>query len=203
LDTQERAYQSRLRTYVNKARRLCRIKKATTKEEISLFIEMYYENMRRVNAKAHYFFERQYFFDLLKSNSFKAEILLAVYNETDEVIGGALFIKEGNIVQYHLSGSREEYLYLNPIKLLIDEMRIIATSEHYTYFNLGGGVGSREDSLFQFKSCFSKNYKDFKVWKYIVNKEVYNELVEKKQKRDQTKLNEACLNFFPSYRCAL
>ncbi len=82
-------------------------------------------------------------------------------------------------------------------------MRQIATKENYTYFNLGGGVGSREDSLFQFKSCFSKNYKDFKVWKYIVNQEVYNELIAKKQKREHANLNDACLNFFPSYRCEL
>ncbi len=202
-ETQERAYQSRLRTYVNKARRLCTIKEALNKDDIDIFIDMYYENMRRVNAKAHYFFDRQYFFDLMKSNSFEAQILLAVYNETEEIIGGSLFIKKGDIVQYHLSGSREEYLYLNPIKLLIDEMRQIATKENYTYFNLGGGVGSKEDSLFQFKSCFSKNYKDFKVWKYIVNQEVYNELIAKKQKREHANLNDACLNFFPSYRCEL
>lgn len=198
---QERAYQSRLRTYINKSRRLCTVKKAETDAEILKFIAMYYENMRRVNAKKHYFFEKHYFFDLLKSTHFKAEILLTIHDASQKIIGGAMFIKKSNIVQYHLSGTIAAYLHLNPVKLMIDEMRIIATQEKYTYFNLGGGVGSKEDSLFRFKSNFSKDFRAFKVWKYIVNKKIYDEQVLRKQQNPCASFLEHCNNFFPGYRC--
>ncbi len=203
LDTQYQAYQKRLRTYIHKARRLCTIKKGSTKEDILKFMEIYYDNMYRVNAKDNYFFDLPYFDALLKSDDYKSELMLTIHNESQEVIAGAIFIKKGNIVQYHLSGTKEEYLYLNPVKLMIDEMRIQATNENYSYINLGGGVGSNEDSLFQFKSSFSKDYKEFKVWKYIVNESFYTKLIEKKEERDCSLLDERCKKFFPSYRCDL
>tara|TARA_R110002167_G_scaffold10353_3_gene47654 strand:+ start:3435 stop:4496 length:1062 start_codon:yes stop_codon:yes gene_type:complete len=198
---QESAYQGRLRTYINKSRRLCTIKKAETDAEVLKFIDMYYGNMKRVNAKKNYFFEKRYFFDLMNSTDFKTEILLTIHNETQKIIGGAMFIKKSNIVQYHLSGTIAEYLYLNPVKLMIDEMRIIATKEKYTYFNLGGGVGSKEDSLFRFKSNFSKDFRAFKVWKCIVNKKIYDEQVVRKLQKPCAAFHEHCNKYFPAYRC--
>ena len=38
-------------------RRLCSVRKATTKEEILEFIKIYYENMDRVDARSSYYFE--------------------------------------------------------------------------------------------------------------------------------------------------
>ncbi len=126
-EEQRKTYRNRLKTHINKSRRHCTIRKVTTKEDVIVFIELYYENMRRVNAKKNYFFNEDYFFKLLHSTNFKTEILLAVHDETKEVIAGAMFIKKGDIVQYHLSGAEEDELNLYPIKLLIDEMRILAT----------------------------------------------------------------------------
>src|SRR5690606_28972886 len=117
-----------------------------------------------------------------------------------EIIAGAMFIKKNNIVQYHLGGSNEKYLHLNPIKLLIDEARIIATHEKYSYFNLGGGKGAKEDSLFQFKSGFSKDFRPFSVWKYIVDHEVYKNLVKEKLKTVPLALQPQYLANFPYYR---
>jgi len=105
-----------------------------------------------------------------------------------------MMIKTNNIIQYHISGTKNEYLYLTPIRLLIDEMRIKGTEEKYTYFNLGGGLGSTEDSLFNFKSSFSKDFKNFKIWKYIVNEQVYKQLSEQYSKPDSDDI------FFPLYR---
>lgn len=201
LDTQRKQYQKRLRTYVNKCRNQYRIQKAETDAEISTFIEMYYANMYRVGAKKHYFFKRDYFFDLLKSDRFEASILLAIDTKTEAIIGGAMFVKKNKIVQYHLSGVKEEYLHLNPVKLLIDEMRIRSTSDNCSYFNLGGGLGSKEDTLFQFKAGFSMDFKYFKLWKYIVNEAVYEDLVSKKTKKTCGRFTKNCPDYFPCYRC--
>ena len=176
VDIQRQQYNKRLKTYVNKARRKYTIIQAREEDQIQEFIAMYYENMRRVGADDYYFFDQRYFYQLMISSFFKVELLLCSDTETGELIGGAMFIKTGDIVQYHLSGCREEYLHLNPIKLLIDEMRLRATEEGYTYFNLGGGKGVQYDSLFRFKASFSKDLKPAKFWKYIVNRDVYDTL---------------------------
>lgn len=192
-DTQLQAYHKRLRTHVNKARRLCNIKLGETKEEVLAYIDLYYRNMERVNAKKYYFFKEKYFFALLNSKDFKTRLLLATDVESDEIIAGAMFITTNKIVQYHLSGTDENKLDHYPIKLLIDEMRIIATQENSTFFNLGGGVGNMEDSLFHFKSGFSKDFKDFNLWKVIVNKEIYDQLTLEKSAEKES-------NYFPLYR---
>ncbi|HDZ13626.1 hypothetical protein LCGC14_1047350 [marine sediment metagenome] len=199
IDIQRQQYNKRLKTYVNKARRVYTIIEANNERQIEEFIEMYYENMRRLDANEYYFFDKRYFYQLMISSFFKVELMLCSNSETGELIGGAMFIKTGNIVQYHLSGCKEDYLHLNPIKLLIDEMRLRATEQGYTYFNLGGGLGVNEDSLFRFKASFSNDYRPAKFWKYVVNQEVYDELVDGTKKDDSEKELETT-NFFPAYR---
>ena len=198
-DIQRQQYNSRLKTYVNKARRAYTIVEGRDEGQIEEFIEMYYENMRRVDADPYYFFDKRYFYQLMISSFFKVELLLCKANDTGELIGGAMFIKTGDIVQYHLSGCKQEYLALNPIKLLIDEMRLRATEEEFTYFNLGGGLGVRSDSLFRFKSSFSKDLKPAQFWKYIVNRNMYAALTA----RTNDTIGEPepdDVDFFPAYR---
>ena len=197
LDEQWKLYHRRLRTYINKSRTIYKIKNANIRADLDSFIDLYYENMKRVNANKEYFFDKKYFLDLINSSDFETEILLAISRKTGEVAGGAMFIKKNEIIQYHLSGTSEIYLDLNPLKLLIDEMRIRGTQENYSYLNLGGGVGAKEDSLFYFKSGFSKYTLPFKVWKYIVKRNVYEDLVL--QRKDIRNCEET-LQYFPRYR---
>jgi len=203
LETQRRQYQKRLKTYINKAKRHCIVKRATTEDDLESFIAIYHENMSRIQAKPEYFFNKAYFQELLQSESFKAEILLALDSETGKAIAGTLYIKKGEIVQYHLSGARKESMYLNPVKLLIDTIRIEATQENYRYLNLGGGVGSKEDSLFRFKNSFSQDLKSFRVWKCVCNEKIYAKLVHELQQRPCAQFHENCNFYFPCYRCAV
>jgi hypothetical protein len=193
LENQKMAYNRRLKTYINKARESYTVKKAEDIDEIMQFIKLYYANMTRVNAKQNYFFDENYFFDLANATKFKTEILLAFHNNNKKAIAGAMFIKKNKIVQYHLSGVHEDYLHLNPVKLLIDEMRIISSQENFEHLNLGGGIGSMEDSLFRFKSGFSKNYNNFHLWKFIADPSIYDSLI------DHIKTDKAS-SYFPLYR---
>lgn len=194
LEEQRSKYRSRLKSYINKSRKECSIKIADSDKELKKFIELYYHNMDRVNAKKYYYFSKNYFKQILKSKDFNSVILLVIHNETNKIIGGSIFITTNNIVQYHLSGTDVKYSKLNPTKLLIDEMRIMASQQGKKCFNLGGGLGGSDvDSLFHFKSSFSKDYKQFNLWKWITNKKVYNELVLSKTENKQS-------DYFPSYR---
>lgn len=197
LNDQWAQYHKRLRTYINKSRTIYTIKKISADADLDVFIKLYHENMRRVNAHEEYYFDKKYFVDLLNSTDFQAELLLAIHNETGNVAGGALFTRKNSFIQYHLSATAERYLDLNPVKLLIDEVRIKGTQENFAYFNLGGGVGGRHDTLFYFKSGFSKCTAVFKIWKFIVNQNIYYNLVQ--QKIDGLDTDKS-MKYFPHYR---
>lgn len=202
LKDQCKAYNPRLKTYINKCRRNYLIKEAGSEREIKKLVSIYYENMLRVNAKDQYFFPGSYFLNLLKSSEFETKFLLAYDRANGKLAGGAIFTMVNDIVQYHLSGVRKEYLKLNPIKVLIDDMRIKATDKGFKYFNLGGGVGNNQDSLFRFKSGYSKDFKSFKIWKYIVDQQVYDKLVADRHMECGYD-SKSCQKFFPCYRCVL
>ncbi len=94
-------------------------------------------------------------------------------------------------MQYHLAGTSEEFIRETPMKLILDEARLIGNETSAISLHLGGGVGgSDDDSLFKFKSGFSKDFKQFSVWKYIVDEKVYDELSS----------NITDTNYFPKYR---
>ncbi|BFP42748.1 hypothetical protein FGF1_35930 [Flavobacteriaceae bacterium GF1] len=193
IDIQRQEFGRRLKGQLNKVRRYCSVKKAANDREFQDFIEIYHENMDRVNAKPMYYFDDDYFKVLAKSNGFNTETLLAIHNESGEVIGASLFFYKNSIVHYHLSGTKSEYLHLMPTKLLIDEMRIKATNMGLSQFNLGGGLAGANDTLLQFKSSFSKDMTDFYVWKLIVKPKVYKKMIAESDKPNG-------VGFFPLYR---
>ncbi|WP_040281902.1 peptidoglycan bridge formation glycyltransferase FemA/FemB family protein [Psychroserpens damuponensis] len=192
LDIQRQNYQRRIKSQINKARRLCNVKKSTSKKDMLEFINIYYENMDRVQARDFYYFKPEYFLKFLESSSLNIDFLIITLKDTNEIIAGALFLKTNDIVQYHLSGCKEAYLEVTPLKLLIDEMRIIATQEGYHHFNLGGGYSSKNDSLLRFKMSFSKQLRDFYVWKHVVNQQLYDDLTSSNKTVQQ--------DYFPQYR---
>jgi hypothetical protein len=192
IEDQRKEFSKTTKRYLNKSRKLCAIKKDFDKKDISIFKDLYYENMNRVGADTYYFFEEAYFLKLADSKEFTSEVIYVTLEETKEIISGGIFIKSNNVVHYHLSGTKTKYLPLNPLRLILDEARLEnSMSKKHRYFNLGGGLKNMDDGLFHFKSSFSKTTKSFKIWKYIANEEIYNALVEMKETNSE---------FFPSYR---
>ena len=78
-------------------------------------------------------------------------------------------------------------------------MRIKASEQGYKYLNLGGGKGSNEDSLFRFKSSFSKDFQTFKIWKHIVDQDIYEKLTLQNLPGQAAVIQEK-ISFFPAYR---
>ena len=200
LEIQRQNYSKTTKRYVNKLRRLCNVIKTSSKEDIATFIDLYNKTMKRVDAEEDYYFSEEYFYRFLESKEFLTDLLFVQLKDSGELICGAMMIKTNDIVQYHLSGTYSEYLNIAPLRLLIDETRIQATNEGYKFFNLGGGVGSQQDSLFYFKSSFSKEFRNFSVWKYVVNEEVYRDLCNKKRSEIEVKTLFDESSFFPLYR---
>lgn len=197
-EEQQKQFSKTTKRYLKKTRKYCDIIYSKAESDIDTFVKLYYENMNRVDAKEEYYFTREYFSNLIKSDTYNTQLIFAKLKETNEIISGALFINTSSkIIQYHLSGTANKYLHLTPIRLLIDEIRIKATKNNFKFLNLGGGLGSKEDDLFRFKSSFSNEYKMFKTWKYIVNQKVYEELCNTKNISIDKELYKG---FFPAYR---
>ncbi len=196
-DIQRQQYRKTNKSEINQLRRKgYSVKKANTIEEINAFVDIYTETMERVNADDYYFncFDNEYFHSLLNADDCKPNLLLA-YKE-NEITAGGVFMVTKNFMQYHVAGTKKEFYRETPMKLIVDEARLLANRLQLNYLHLGGGVGgSDSDSLFWFKSGFSDLNFTFKIWQLIVNEKIYKDLVNARSK--EKVLNE---NYFPLYR---
>lgn len=193
-EVQRAQYGSSTKTQVNKLRRHgFTVRKAESEKDLDEFIRIYYQTMDRLQANKQYYFPKDYFKSLLSTTDFETFILLT---EKDGMVAAAsMFTVCNHFMQYHLSGTSDDFLRFTPMKLLLEEARLIANQLNLDKFNLGGGYSGTNDSLFEFKSSFSKNTAVFKVWSHILNSEIYNQLVF-----DKFGSNAPAVNFFPLYR---
>ncbi|MEP7141332.1 MAG: GNAT family N-acetyltransferase [Ferruginibacter sp.] len=196
-EIQRQQYRKSNKSEINQLRKKGYIvRKAETEKDINAFYDIYIETMTRVNASSFYFdaFNSEYFHKLLGLDDAKPTLLLAL--KDDEIIAGGVFIATKCFMQYHVAGTREEYIKAAPMKLIIDEARLLALQMGLEYFHLGGGLnGSDSDSLFRFKAGFSDKTFTYKTWKWVVDQQAYETMANLKSK--EKALNE---NFFPLYR---
>lgn len=195
LEDQRTQYRRPFRMKINQLRRKgFEIRLADSKEQLIEFSEIYRENMIKVGASSKYFFDYQYFEDFMSARDFKPELLVAYYQ--NEMVAGAMVALTSNIMQLHLAGTRNEFLKESPMKLIFDEACLLGRARDMHFLHLGSGVGGKEDSLFHFKRGFSERAFDFTTWKYIVDKKVYDKLIQEKL-TGSTILDT---NLFPLYR---
>ncbi|MGO4709170.1 GNAT family N-acetyltransferase [Chryseobacterium sp. 2TAF14] len=189
-EEQKRQYRKSNKSEINQLKRKgFYVEEAKTADEIDRFIEIYYETMDRVEASKNYYFSKEYFHSFLENTFFESKLLLAKFEE--RIVAGAIFTITDKIMQYHLAGTTEEFIRETPMKLILDEARLLGNDFSLEFLHLGGGVGgSDEDSLFRFKSGFSDVYCQFSVWRYIANQDIYDQL--SKAKKESA--------FFPLYR---
>lgn len=189
-EEQKRRYRKSSKSELSQLRRKgFYVEESKSTEDVERFVDIYYETMNRVNASPYYYFSKEYFHSFLNNTHFRNELLLAKFE--GKIVAGAIFTITDKIMQYHLAGTLEEFIKLAPMKLILDEARLIGNDLSLDYLHLGGGVGGGDnDSLFRFKSGFSNLYCQFSVWKYIFNEEIYNQLSENKKES----------SFFPLYR---
>ena len=161
------------------------------------FFRAYTETMRRVSASEHYFFSREYFDELRSSIGDKLH--LAICHKNGQVACGALFAEVSGIVQYHLSGTTDEFHSQYPTKTMLDSVRTWAKERGNTVMHLGGGYGGAEDSLFMFKAGFSHLRAPFYTWRLIADEPTYQRLCQNWEARTG-KTASPPDGFFPAYR---
>ncbi|WP_461634097.1 GNAT family N-acetyltransferase [Labilibaculum euxinus] len=165
-------YASKTRTILRKCNKTLRVEES---DDIESFMNIYYETMDKNNARGFYYFEKQYFEDLLNINQVK---LIKVLLEK-EIIAMSFVMCGTEIAHYHLSANKLDYLKYNANYLILEEAFKLAKQEGCLNFLLGGGrTPSEEDNLFKFKRKFSKLTKDFYLAGSIYNQEIYNQYIE-------------------------
>ena len=160
-------------------RRLREMKFTTVMDDWSLYdryFEIYQETMARLNAHSYYRFSRQYFSQLKDALQGRLH-LICVLAPDGSVAAAGLFTIANGIVEYHLGGTAEAHRSTAPSKLMIHAARVWAKAAGGRTLHLGGGFGAQHDSLFHFKSGFSKLRADFATWRIVCDEDKYAALV--------------------------
>ncbi|HPG41405.1 MAG TPA: GNAT family N-acetyltransferase [bacterium] len=202
IDVQRHQYSKGHKSGINKLRELgVECYHDEKMEYLDDFIDIYYETMNRVNAEKYYYFNKAYFERLI--SCLGAQVHHFMCTLKGKIICSGMYVRCNDMVQSHLGGTRTEFMPLAPRKLEKDTVRIWATRQGARIFHLGGGLGAKRDSLYTFKAGFSKKRHDFKIWKWVVNPEIYENLCTELGK-DQylEKSNGEVYNnsYFPVYR---
>jgi hypothetical protein len=187
------------RTHINRCRRAGFTAKIVRYEDyIKDFISIYEETMNRVTAKPMYYFGYDYFTELANLHE---NIHLGIVEFDNQIVCASIFTEICGIVQYHLGGTKTEFLKQSPSKLLFDRVRFWAKERGNKIFQLGGGVGGTKDSLHHFKAGFSKLKHNFLTLRSIADADKYQYLVELQAKKLNVESEQLLkTSFFPAYR---
>lgn len=156
------------------------------------FQEIYNGTMDKVNASKYYYFNDEFYDSIC--NDLKNHALIFYAKLNDETIAMSIIMYSKGALHYHLSASKQEYLSYAPTNLILYEAACWGSELGFTTFHLGGGLGSRQDHLYNFKKQFNRGEDcTFSVGRGIMNQEVYDKLCEVNQVDRKT-------GFFPAYR---
>lgn len=184
---------------INKCKRVGFVARIVPFEEyLNQFIEIYQETMNRLVANKSYYFERDYFEYLSNLNG---KIHLCIVELEQQIVCACLFFECCGIVQAHLGGTKNEFLNQSPFNLLLDYVRLWSKERGNEFLHIGGGVGGSKDSLYTFKSGFSRQRHNFLTLRLITDEEKYRHLVELRAESLNIQAEELFKStFFPAYR---
>jgi hypothetical protein len=176
-----KSYSSKTRNILRRCERELIFKES---KNLETFLKLYKETMDKNNADKFYYFDKNYFENLLNNEKVK---LYEVKKDNDTISMG-FFMFSDEFVHYHLSANNYRMKKYNGNYFLLDNLFEIGQKQNKKYFILGGGTtGDENDSLFKFKKKFSPLTKPFYIGGKIFNKEIYSKYVnlwEKEAKKD-------------------
>ena len=140
------------------------------------FVSVYQDTMSRCGSR------KEYIVDAIWVDHFRAALgnhaRLFVTRREQSVAAAMIVIRYGGYLHSHLIGTAPEFAAFSPSKLLLDDVRLWGIQNGCHTMHLGGGLGGREDSLFQFKRKFSPRRHSFRTGNWIMNAPVYRDLEE-------------------------
>ena len=160
------------------------------------FLDIYYATMDRNQATAYYYFRRAYFEDiarLMPDNYMYFHVM-----KDGKVVSTELVLCSKDYAYSFLGGTNQEYYAMRPNDFLKDAIIQWCSQTGRRCFILGGGY-HKEDGIYRYKRSFTKAPDvPFFVGRAILNKPVYDRLVELRAAEDPTFDRES--SYFPRYR---
>lgn len=166
-------------------------------DDINIFNMMYEQTMKRLNADKWYYFGEKYFDDL--ATALGESLNICVVEKDGVPCCAGLFTATCNIVQYLLSGTADKFTRQPVTKLMLHQVRVWAKERGYSVFHLGGGLGAKADSLFDFKASFSKLRAEFYTWRMICDESKFLYACKQWEIINKKPINSAG-DYFPPYR---
>lgn len=163
-------------------------------EHYRKFMDLYNQTMKEHEASQYYYFSERYYWHMLNSLGGHTNLFCAKLD--GNIIAAAIVLFENDRMHYHLSAMDRTCSHLAPMNMLLHEAANWGASQHIKTFHLGGGVGGKEDSLYQFKKSFNKlGESSFYIGKKVYNASAYERLTD-----IRTVHSEINSNYFPKYR---
>lgn len=146
-------------------------------EDYEKFYEIYLQTLDFVGASKYYYFNKRFIKDVCCNIKPHTTLILAWLNNI--LVGGIIFFCYGKYANNYLSASSVNYRNLNTKEYLQDIAIKMAFDNNCSFMHLGGGNSNKpDDSLFAFKSKFSKETGEFYIGKKVHNPGVYDKIVD-------------------------
>ncbi len=201
IDTIWRDYAHKVRKNVKRARAaglVCEVD--TGAGRLGTFVEIYHETLRRRGASDSYYFEEEFFSELIVSLAGQFAFFHVLRDE--EVMASELILVSADHVYSYLGGTREAYFDLRPNDLLKHSVTEWAHREGKSAFVLGGGA-QPEDGIFRYKLSFApEGQVPFFTGKWLLDPAAVASLVRQRvaSERAEGRTWAPSEGFFPPYR---
>jgi ribosomal protein S18 acetylase RimI-like enzyme len=165
--------------------------------QLPTFVEHYHADMARLGANQFYFFTADAFRRMRACLGERVHLLVTLLDDT--VAAAGVFFDSGDHGEWHLVATNADLRDLSPAKVLLEDALRWGRERGYVAMHLGGGRGSREDSLYFFKTRFSHRRHAFHVGRWILDPVAYGELAAGRASRvaPGASLDPS---YFPAYR---
>ena len=168
-------------------------------ENLDVFVHLYGGAMTRLNSRREYLVDGAWVREFRRTLGEHAHLFVTQWN--CKVMAASLAMAYGPFLHCHLIGNSSELLTPSPTKAMLDALRVWGTEHGYESLHLGGGLGGREDSLYQSKRKFSPATRDFYTGSWILNPERYQDLEATHRRRlAEQGIDIGEPSYFPSYR---
>jgi hypothetical protein len=159
------SYSTRARTAIRKAlKNGLRVEWWDSKEFLPVFLNIYNETMKKLNAENMYYFSLKYYQTMFSWDQTR----LAVCRMNHDIIAAAVFLVGPGIIEYHLAAATSLGKKLSAHNLLIQEAALYGQKAGCKIMHLGGGTDPAPDNpLLFFKSSFSNLRAEFKIGQSI------------------------------------
>lgn len=167
-------------------------------DSVGEFSALYRKTMSRIGASEDYDRDTGYFNGLRALRGASVRLLLA-RAPSGEVAAGALFSECHGVWQYLYSAAGDAFRNMALTKLIIDEAILLGSGEAGAIMHLGGGVGSRDDSLFDFKAGFSDLRLRYRTCRIATEPVVFSSLISEWEAECEGGERGEDDQFFPPY----